>query len=449
MNVVKKVIALITVVLIVIRFAVISVSASFAAGGMIAAEELTEVIGTLLFSSGAYTQEQINGMSLYEMESNLKNGLNNGTIDPARVSESIPFYDDSSGTWIESIPIYGGNSSWSESIPKIEDMSLWDVFCYFYNIPNSKPTSSPIVEQAKREWLAEEIKNGTLRDKLHNAPSFDLNGHGGAFREYTVGTDSDTTYGEFIYFDKMIITRDSSGMVVSALVYRPDSEGGNLYFGSGTNLVSYLNYGCGWAGANKVYYNLYGDVVYQDNTPVETDEELIPVVGEVDGTQVTPDMLNPDGTVTIDGTTYYPKDFIDWDKFKDPAIIDLLDQILDAIDNSYVYDDSVPDSIPSDVAVEVPAELSDFTTPGIANVFPFCLPWDFVRGMQLLSAEPEVPHFEKEITIPAFLNVPEQKWKFEIDFKEFEPLAKITRWCSLLSFIYTLILITPKIAKGA
>lgn len=194
----------------------------------------------------------------------------------------------------------------------------------------------------------------------------------------------------------------------------------------------------------------YGDVRnHLDGTQVETDDEAIPVIGEADGTQVTPDMLNPDGTVTIDGTTYYPKDFIDWDKFKDPAIIDLLNQILDAIDNAYVFDDSVPDSIPGDVAVEVPAELSDFTTPGIANVFPFCLPWDFVRGMHLLKSEPEVPHFETEIKIPAFLNVPEQKWKLEIDFKEFEPLARITRWCSLLSFVYVLILITPKICKGA
>ena len=197
------------------------------------------------------------------------------------------------------------------------------------------------------------------------------------------------------------------------------------------------------------YQKFYGDVRYEDGTQAETDDEAIPVIGEADGTQVTPDMLNPDGTVTIDGTTYYPKDFIDWDKFKDPAIIDLLNQILDSIDNAFVIDDSVSDSIPGDVAVEVPAELSDFTTPGIMNVFPFCLPLDFVRGMQLLKAEPEVPHFEKEIKIPAFLNVPEQKWKFVIDFKELEPLAKITRWCFIFGFIYTLILITPKIVKGA
>ena len=120
-----------------------------------------------------------------------------------------------------------------------------------------------------------------------------------------------------------------------------------------------------------------------------------------------------------------------------------------AIENVPVIDNSQTNIGEIDADVTLPSELSDFSTPGLINVFPFCLPYDFIRGMRLFSAEPEVPHFETEIKIPAFLNVPAQTWKFEIDFKEFEPLAKITRWISLISFIYCLILLTPKIAKGA
>lgn len=48
---------------------------------------------------------------------------------------------------------------------------------------------------------------------------------------------------------------------------------------------------------------IYGDWRYDEDTPAETDDTAVPVIGEVAGTQVTPDMLNPDGTVTIDGTT--------------------------------------------------------------------------------------------------------------------------------------------------
>lgn len=452
MNVTKKIISFITVVFIVIRIFAFSVSASFAVGGAIAAEELTEIIGTLLFSSGAYTQEQINGMSLYEMESNLKNGLNNGTINPARVSESIPFYDDSSGKWIESIPIYGGNSSWSESIPKLENMSLWDVFCYLNNIPNKYPSANSLIDKTTTEWLGDLAKDGSLRDKLHMTNTVDLNGHGGAFQLYTVDTLGNITYEDPVYFDKMVITRDSSGMVNSVIAYRSESE--NIYFGSGTNLAAYLNYGYGSSGASKVYFKLYGDVRYQDDTLFETDDEAIPVIGEADGTQVTPDMLNPDGTVTIDGTTYYPKDFIDWDKFKDPAIIDLLNQILSKIDDIDVIEPDTTkdlvDSITDSVDISVSEELSDYMMPtGISSVFPFCLPFDLYRGIKLLSVKPVAPVLEIPFEVPEFGLFKGYKTTLTIEFEKYDKYFSVFRWGTYLIFAFGLIFITTKIVKGA
>lgn len=448
MNVTKKIISFITVVFIVIRIFAFSVSASFAVGGAIAAEELTEIIGTLLFSSGAYTQEQINGMSLYEMESNLKNGLNNGTINPARVSESIPFYDDSSGKWIESIPIYGGNSSWSESIPKLENMSLWDVFCYLNNIPNKYPTANSLFDKTTNKWLGDLAKDGSLLDKLHMTTTVDLKGSGALFEWYNPdGYLMKRAYCEYII-------RDPSGSFscygdIHEINYYPNGTIQDEYkypYGGTGKYISWTSF--------PEYQKFYGDVRYEDGTQVETDDEAIPVIGEADGTQVTPDMLNPDGTVTIDGTTYYPKDFIDWDKFKDPAIIDLLNQILSKIDDIDVIEPDTTkdlvDSITDSVDISVSEELSDYMMPtGISSVFPFCLPFDLYRGIRLLSVKPVAPVLEIPFEVPEFGLFKGYKTTLTIEFEKYDKYFSVFRWGTYLIFALGLIFISTKIVKGA
>lgn len=198
---------------------------------------------------------------------------------------------------------------------------------------------------------------------------------------------------------------------------------------------------------------VYGDVRNLDGTQISTGTTE-DIIGETaDGTAITPDMLNPDGSVTIDGVTYYPKDYLDLTKFDDAAIVDLLNQILATIENTAVIegDNTLAEDIAADVAVELDiAELNGLQMPtGILTVFPFCIPFDFVRGMKLLSAKPEVPYFKADVVVPTFLGVPEQRWEFVIDLKNFEPVAVITRWTSLFSFSYVLILLTGKIVKGA
>ncbi len=413
MNVTKKVIAVIVIAVIIIRAFTIETFA-LAGAPVIAAEEITALLETALIGSGLYNESELDGKNYNELNDLLKDGINSGQINP-----KVNYFTD---------PITEIKFSLLELLTKPEVQAGIDV---------SNAILSSIADDVISDFFSDYTK---LSDSVVLTPTVDLKGHGALFVRYRPdGTINYRCYCDYISLNGSTtmlhgklhyVYYDSHGKIQR----EKDRDMGDSFVGTTTSSID----------------KHYGDVRnHLDGTQVETDDEAIPVIGEADGTQVTPDMLNPDGTVTIDGTTYYPKDFIDWDKFKAPAIIDLLNQILDAIDNAYVFDDSVPDSIPGDVAVEVPAELSDFTTPGIANVFPFCLPWDFVRGMHLLKSEPEVPHFETEIKIPAFLNVPEQKWKLEIDFKEFEPLARITRWCSLLSFVYVLILITPKICKGA
>lgn len=221
-------------------------------------------------------------------------------------------------------------------------------------------------------------------------------------------------------------------------------------------------------GADRYEVRFVGSWYYEDGT-LATDkisfvEEVPDKIGtvDIDGTSydvngdgtVTVDdetfHINDDGSVTVDGKTYYPD--YDVTPYDPSALVDLLITILNNID---VVDDTTTDEIDEIIDnVEAPAigvdALDSMILPkAIFTVFPFCLTRDFVRGMQLFSAKPETPYFECEIKVPAFLNIPAQTWNIVIDLERFEPLAKITRWLSFISFSFLLISLSVTIVKGA
>lgn len=203
---------------------------------------------------------------------------------------------------------------------------------------------------------------------------------------------------------------------------------------------------------------LYGDVCNADGSPSDVGQDdstdVYPDetynVGELpDGTQVSiNDLLGTDGTIDGDIVDLY------LDLFDEEAVNDLIDRLIDALDRVGSVTDSsdLVDSVIDDVG-DVPLELEGLdglmVPTSVAHVFPFCLPWDFVQGMYLFKADPEVPKFSFNIEVPSFLGVPEQHWNIDIDFSQFETLAKITRWGFMVLFVYTLILLTGKIVKGA
>lgn len=164
--------------------------------------------------------------------------------------------------------------------------------------------------------------------------------------------------------------------------------------------------------------------------------------------------INDDGSVTINGDNYYPN--YDLTNYPDTSIVNIINQIIDAIGGEIVDDTTEEDEITDDIldnvkapAIGIDALDSMILPKTIFTVFPFCLPRDFVRGMQLFSAKPETPHFECEIKVPAFLNIPAQTWNIVIDLERFETLAKITRWLSFISFSFLLISLSATIVKGA
>lgn len=164
--------------------------------------------------------------------------------------------------------------------------------------------------------------------------------------------------------------------------------------------------------------------------------------------------INDDGSVTINGDNYYPN--YDLTNYPDTSIVNIINQIIDAIGGEIVDDTTEEDEITDDILdnVEAPAlgvdALDSMLLPKtISTVFPFCLPFDFVRGMKLFAAKPQTPHFEVNLKVPAFLNIPAQTWNIVVDLERFEMLARITRWLSFISFSFLLIQLSATIVKGA
>lgn len=425
MNVTKKTIAIIIVALVVMRLFVINVSASFAAPVM-AEETLKLLFIEALSATGSYSADDLEAWEYEDLRNEFDIQMTTNPNFNAKKVLSVLVSDD--------LSVIPGSP---------EDIAKKEAEMRKFREQTDKVVSY---------WL-NDICSGALGEDIYDSinPTYnipiDMQGNGCVlvipFSNYP-GRPIDryrVIYGEYGIIGK-------SGNETQVRVFNVTKTDvydlrWNLQYSEGP-LSSYMT-------AINSNMERYGDWSFEDGTKVDTDDEPIPVIGEVAGTQVTPDMLNPDGTVTIGGTTYYPKDFINWDKFKDPAIIDLLNKILAKIDDMPVISEQDKPIVDVDsVEIAVPDELSDYTVPaGISSVFPFCLPFDFSRGIKMLLAEPEVPVFKTEINMTDFCGFDLGVVPLEISLEKWEPAVVIIRWFNLLLFIISLIFISTKIVKGA
>lgn len=76
--------------------------------------------------------------------------------------------------------------------------------------------------------------------------------------------------------------------------------------------------------------------------------------------------------------------------------------------------------------------------------FPFCVPFDLVRLIKVLHAEPQAPCFETAIKYDKLnINVP-----IKLDLSQFDEAARVFRLCEVILFILSLILVTRNIIRG-
>lgn len=434
MKLLKQITAVMAALLIVVNVSFINTSAAMAAPVM-AGEELASFLAGALGASG-HSKSEIDNLSIPDQLDLLGNDLRNGNISldtPVTyetnidginqaisvplgthlgLSEDVPFYNP---------PVYALNW-YKEAI---------DSFMNDYNVLSDTPNY--FTPQSTTDLMG----SGAMMARVDSSTMTFLNTW-----DYIViePLDGDKVRVHF-YTD----TVTKAYQVKNGVIGAPSEQ--NIPY---TFLVLDYVGGCFYYERTKAT-TFYGDVRTMDGEPFPTDDEYQYQLGALpDGTVVTPDMLNPDGTVTVDGVTYDPVDYLDPDNLTDEGEHALIDAIADAISNTYVVADDKPIVDEDDITVEVAEDLENFTVPkGIITVFPFCLPFDFVRGMKTLVQKPKVPVFKAELDLTDFCGYDLGKHTIEISFEKWEPAAVICRWFFILLFAYTLILLTPKICKGA
>lgn len=81
--------------------------------------------------------------------------------------------------------------------------------------------------------------------------------------------------------------------------------------------------------------------------------------------------------------------------------------------------------------------------PRIIDVFPFCIPFDFMRAIQSLAVAPNAPVFAMDFSgIEMF-----QGFVWELDMSDYESLARVVRWGVFFSFVVGLMFATRKLMK--
>lgn len=79
----------------------------------------------------------------------------------------------------------------------------------------------------------------------------------------------------------------------------------------------------------------------------------------------------------------------------------------------------------------------------LTNVFPFCLPFDFIRLLDALDAEPVTPVFEFPFVVPV-LGI---DMTVELDMSFLEPAMEVFRMGETVGFVILLIVLTQRVIK--
>lgn len=85
----------------------------------------------------------------------------------------------------------------------------------------------------------------------------------------------------------------------------------------------------------------------------------------------------------------------------------------------------------------VSSDAGDYQTPGLKDVFPFCLPFDVYNFLNCLAADPVAPSFTWRFYVPRLCDE-----TFTVDLAPFDTVAQIVRTMELLAFCIGLAYVT-------
>lgn len=89
---------------------------------------------------------------------------------------------------------------------------------------------------------------------------------------------------------------------------------------------------------------------------------------------------------------------------------------------------------------------SEYTLPGLDELFPFCVPFDVYRLISYLKAEPKAPKLKWNV--PTLVKGKVKKNEFEIDFSKYDDVAKTCRTLEFIAFCLGFVLIVRKLIRG-
>ena len=111
----------------------------------------------------------------------------------------------------------------------------------------------------------------------------------------------------------------------------------------------------------------------------------------------------------------------------------------------YEGESSIGDQVQTGEGTQyVSSEAQDYQTPGLKDVFPFCLPFDIYNFLSCLAADPVAPSFTWRFYVPRLCDE-----TFTVDLSPFDTVAQIVRTMELLAFCIGLAYVTrEKFIRG-
>lgn len=118
-----------------------------------------------------------------------------------------------------------------------------------------------------------------------------------------------------------------------------------------------------------------------------------------------------------------------------------------------VITDSATQPVPTPVPTPNPSpeyeDVDGLGLPALGDAlmdkFPFCLPQDLGRLLNIFTAERQTPKWEVDLYEPLHGKIPMQgDTTLSIDFAEFEEIGQITRWVSVIGFCLFLLVVTKE-----
>lgn len=163
-----------------------------------------------------------------------------------------------------------------------------------------------------------------------------------------------------------------------------------------------------------------GDVTYPNDTAYTKDAVAVPYPVDTEGVKV------PD---------------IPYDVPLDQSTGKALDDTGTDTDNPSKPGEGSGTDTPSDT-VNWPS-ASDLSLPQlIASKFPFCLPFDVIRLVSLLDAEPKAPVFKLPLKYSTVMDE-----EIVLDVSQWDDVIKVVRWGELIVFVAALIYVTRNYIK--